>query len=109
MDMTKIDFSTIDSILQSDIKQVEERDGYERFYSSSSSYGESRYHILSRQLGDGFVIEQNDLEDKYKPAVRIQIKQDEVPGIIKALLCSYQNDLNHYSPVEETSLDDHPF
>lgn len=83
-----------------------------RYYSSSQHYAETRAHLITG-LDDGIQIDQTNLDDKYKPAIRINFEYDQVPRLISTLTRWYLDHLALYNssstPEELGELDDHPF
>ncbi len=100
----------LQALLATEIKQVEEA----RVYTSSKTYGESRFHLLSKRYRD-ILIEQTNIDDKWSS--RVTFPMDELPAVLKTLLTWYLEDVQRQqqeAPMapDETALDDleeHPF
>lgn len=63
-----------------------------RWYLSSTDYAQTRFHVLSL-LSDGIQVDQTNIDDKYKPAIRVNFQHDEIPGLIHILLSLYSDQL----------------
>ena len=69
----------LQALLSTETKQVE----VGRVYTSSHTYGDSRFHLLSKRY-DGVQIEQTNIDDKWSS--RITFQTDELPAVLKTLL-----------------------
>ncbi len=94
----------LQALLATETTEVEENS---RVYVSSKTYGDSRFHLISKRY-DGVQIEQTNIDDKW--GSRVQLQHDEIPAALKTLLTWY---LETKNPVQHTEdlgdLDDHPF
>lgn len=84
-----------------------------RVYTSSKTYGDSRFHLLSKRY-DGVQIEQTNLDDKWSS--RVSFQTDELPAVLKTMLSWYLDDIQQQqetmvNPIDPSldDLDDHPF
>jgi hypothetical protein len=98
------------ALLATKTTQVEEGT---RIYVSSTTYGDSRYHLLSKKY-DGIQLEQTNIEDKW--GSRIHLQSDELPAVLGTLLIWYLEGVRPRSeeaaPGDDDSLgdlDEHPF
>ena len=106
----------INAILEIETKEVEE--GGTRVYISSKTYGDSRFHLLSKKY-DCVQIEQTNIEEKW--GSRVQMQDDELPALLKTLLIWHLDEvrqaneraqsLKEYAVTDDSlgDLDDHPF
>ncbi len=101
----------LEALLATETKQVEEGS---RVYVSSKTYGDSRFHVLSRKY-DGVQIEQTNIEEKW--GARVVLQSDELLAVLKTLLTWYLEDAHQRSEasaagMSDEDLDDldaHPF
>jgi len=98
------------ALLATETKQVEEGT---RVYVSSKTYGDSRFHLLSKKY-DGIQIEQTNIEEKW--GSRVNLQSDELPAILGTLLTWYLEGVRSHSeeaaPGDDDilgDLDEHPF
>ncbi|SRR6266571_5281361 len=102
--MEQWQIEAIQKLLETDVKQVERK----RFYVSSQTYGDSRYHLIDKRH-NGVQIEQTNIEEKW--GSRINLQEDEVPAVLKVLLDWYLQDTRPISDEEGDpgDLEAHPF
>ena len=81
-----------------------------RIYTSSRTYGTSRYHLIEKRY-DGVQIEQIDSEEKWSK--RLNLHEDELPAVLAALLRWH---LDAVKPAyvtnptpDESEEEEHPF
>jgi hypothetical protein len=98
------------TLLATETKEVEEGS---RVYVSSKTYGDSRFHLLSKKY-DGIQVEQTNIEDKW--GSRVNLQTDEVPAVLKTLLSWYLEEVKKEQdrkPSDDEDplgdLDDNPF
>ncbi len=94
----------LEALLATETTEVEANS---RVYTSSKTYGDSRFHLISKRY-DGIQIEQTNIDDKW--GSRVQLQSDEIPATLKTLLTWYletKNPAQH--PEDLGDLDDHPF
>ncbi len=82
---------------------VNEVEKGQRVYTSSSTYGSSRYHLLEK-VHHGIQIEQLDIDEKWSK--RLNFCVDELPVVLKTLFTWY---LEEMQKSGDDDLDDHPF
>lgn len=99
----------LQALLSTETKQVE----VGRVYTSSQTYGDSRFHLLSKRY-DGVQIEQTNIDDKWSS--RVSFQTDELPAVLKTLLLWYLEEAQRRQEASavpnQTALDDledHPF
>src|SRR5947209_19049031 len=73
----------LQALLTTEVKHVE--DGT-RVYVSSKTYGDSRFHLLSKRY-DGVQLEQTNIDEKW--GSRVVLQADELPAVLKTLLSWY--------------------
>jgi hypothetical protein len=102
----------LEALLATETKQVEEGT---RVYVSSKTYGDSRFHLLSKKY-DSIQIEQTNIDDKW--GSRVNLQSDELPAVLGTLLTWYLEGVR--PPSEEAAAgagdddlsdveDEHPF
>ncbi len=114
MEQWQID--AIQALLETETKEVE---AGQRLYTSSETYGNSRYHLLEKRY-DGIQVEQVDIEEKWNK--RVNLYSDEIPPILKTMLTWYLEGVRQRNETAATTpatssddddslgdLDDHPF
>lgn len=100
----------LQALLATETKQVE----IGRVYTSSQTYGDSRFHLLSKRY-DGVQVEQTNIDDKWSSRITFQV--DELPAVLKTFLTWHLEDVQRQqqeAPIapDDTALDDledHPF
>lgn len=101
--MEQQQLEAIDQLLTTtETKQVEEQ----RIYISSKTYGDSRFHIISK-LDNGIQIDQTNIDEKW--GSRVFIQNDELPALIKTLLCWYLDTEEWEYTDDLGDLEAHPF
>jgi hypothetical protein len=108
--MEQWQLDALHALLKTETKQVEEGT---RVYVSSKTYGDSRFHLLSKKY-DGIQIEQTNIEEKW--GSRINLPSDELPAVLGKLLTWYLEGLRPRNeeaiPGDDDALgdlDEHPF
>lgn len=106
------------ALLATETKEVE---AGQRLYTSSASYGNSRYHLLER-VYDGVQVEQVEVGEKWNK--RVNLCSDEIPQVLKTMLTWYLEEMKQelerkasgtsdkddfLSDDSLGDLDDHPF
>jgi hypothetical protein len=108
--MEQWQLDALQALLKTETKQVEEGT---RVYVSSKTYGDSRFHLLSKKY-DGIQIEQTNIDDKW--GSRVNLQSDELPAVLGTLLTWYlegerlRNE--EAAPGDDDGLgdlDEHPF
>ncbi len=94
--MEQWQIEAIQQLLGTTVKEVEEGS---RVYVSSKTYGDSRFHLLSKKY-DGVQIEQTNIEEKW--GSRVHLQGDEIPQVLKTLLTWYLEDV-HQSQSEQAA------
>jgi hypothetical protein len=92
-------------LVDTEVKQVERK----RFYISSQTYGDSRYHLVDRRH-NGVQIEQTTIDEKW--GSRVNLQEDEIPAVLKVLLTWYLEDISQSQSNQEDDdldLEAHPF
>lgn len=108
--MEQWQLEALQALLATETKQVEDA----RVYTSSKTYGDSRFHLLSKRYRD-ILIEQTNIDDKW--GSRVTVPMDELPAVLKTLLTWHLEDVQQklqqaLANPDETTLDeleDHPF
>ncbi len=88
---------------------VNEVEKGQRVYTSSSTYGSSRYHLLEKVYG-GIQIEQMDVDEKWSK--RVNLYTDELPAVLKTLFLWYLEEVRTSQEAASADGDDrsdHPF
>jgi len=103
----------LEALLKTETKQVEEGT---RVYVSSKTYGDSRFHLLSKKY-DSIQIEQTNIDEKW--GSRINLQSDALSAVLGTLLTWYLEGVRPRSPRSEETipgdddalgdLDEHPF
>ena len=102
----------LQKLLKTEVKEVEEGT---RIYVSSKTYGDSRFHLLSKTY-DVVQIEQTNIDEKW--GSRIHLQSDEIPAVLKTLLAWYLEDVRArqesaaaFAPIDDPfgDNDEHPF
>jgi hypothetical protein len=108
MEQWQID--ALQALLETETKEVEEGS---RVYVSSKTYGDSRFHLLSKKY-DSIQIEQTNVDEKYQN--RVQLQNDELPAALKTMLIWYLDGIRQRNGLAATpdddalgDLDEHPF
>jgi hypothetical protein len=115
MEQWQIDALT--ALLATETKEVKEVEEGQRLYTSSASYGNSRYHLLER-VYDGVQVEQVEVGEKWNK--RVNLYSDEIPPVLKTLLTWYLEEVRQRNEMAATTpaassddslgdLDEHPF
>ena len=94
--MEQWQIEALQALLAMETKQVEET----RVYVSSKTYGDSRFHLLSRRY-DGVQIEQTHIDEKW--GSRVQLYTDEVPAVLRTLLSWYLEDVKQEQDRKQSS------
>jgi hypothetical protein len=100
--MEQWQLEALQQLLVTEVHEVEEGC---RVYLSSPTYGTSRYHLLDRRF-DGVQIEQIEVDEKWSR--RINLRDDELPALLKTLLSWYLEDERRKAEAGSGD-DDHPF
>jgi hypothetical protein len=102
--MEQWQLEALQALLETQVKQVEET----RVYTSSATYGNSRYHLIDKRY-DGVQIEQINVDEKW--GSRVLLQDDELPTVLKTLLTWYLDDVKEreHSRRELGDLEDYPF
>ncbi len=90
----------LQALLATETKEVEEGT---RVYVSSKTYGESRFHLMSRKY-DGVQMEQTNIDEKW--GSRVNLQTDELPAALKTLLCWYLEDVKKEQERKQSSEND---
>src|SRR6266567_3796641 len=91
----------LEALLKTETKQVEEGT---RVYVSSKTYGDSRFHLLSKKY-DGIQIEQTNIDEKW--GSRVNLQSDELPAVLGTLFIWYLEGVRQRSEADTSgSLDD---
>jgi hypothetical protein len=110
--MEQWQIEAIQALLETEIKEVE---AGSRVYTSSVTYGSSRYHLLDK-FYDGIQVEQVDTGEKWSK--RVSFASDEIPHVLKTLLTWYLTDAKQEQDRKQAvgddddalgDLDAHPF
>ncbi len=78
--MEQWQIEAIQALLETETKEVELG---QRVYTSSSSYGSSRYHLIEKRY-DGVQLEQIETDEKWSK--RVNFYSDETAPLLKTLL-----------------------
>ncbi len=97
--MEQWQMEAIQKLLAMEVREVEQG---QRVYTSSGTYGSSRYHLIDKRY-DGVQMEQVDIDEKW--GKRVNLYTDEIPLVLKTLLTWYLED-NHQSKQREAMPDD---
>lgn len=98
MEQWQID--ALQKVLETQTKEVE---AGQRVYTSSQTYGSSRYHLVEKRY-DGVQIEQVDSEEKWNK--RVNLYTDEIPVFLKTLLTWYLDDTQQRQQQQDDGLGD---
>ncbi len=108
--MEQWQLEALQALLETETKEVEEGS---RVYVSSKTYGDSRFHLLSKKY-DGIQIEQTNVDEKW--GSRVQLQNDELPAALKTMLIWYLEGMRQQNGLAVTPDDDalgdldvHPF
>jgi hypothetical protein len=102
--MEQWQFEALQQLLSIEVHEVETGS---RVYISSETYGTSRYHLVDRRF-DGVQIEQIEVDEKWSK--RVNLRDDEVPALLKTLLSWYLEDVRRKAEAEASGDNDaHPF
>jgi hypothetical protein len=97
----------LEALQQLLLTEVHEVEKGSRVYTSSATYGTSRYHLLDRRY-DGVQIEQVETDEKWSK--RVNLSNDEIPAVLGTLLSWYLEDERKKATAESPSdEDEHPF
>ena len=77
-----------------------------RVYTSSKTFGKSRYHLIDKKY-DSVQIEQVNIDEKW--GSRVILQSDELPALLKTLLMWYLEDAEKAATSELEDLSDNPF
>ncbi len=95
--MEQWQLDALQALLATETTQVEEN---RRVYVSSKTYGDSRFHLLSKKY-DGIQIEQTNIDEKW--GSRVNLQTDELPAVLNTLLIWYLDGVRPRS--DETAVD----
>ncbi len=112
--MEQWQIEALQALLEAKTTEVEEGS---RVYVSSKTYGDSRFHLVSKKY-DGVQIEQTNVDEKW--GSRVQLQADEIPAVLKTLLIWHLDEVHQRQEQKAASaalpddeglgdLDDHPF
>ncbi len=90
----------VQRLLSTEVHEVETGS---RVYTSSATYGTSRYHLLDRRY-DGIQIEQVELDEKWSK--RVNLSSDEMPAVLRTLLLWYLEDERKKATAESCGEED---
>lgn len=101
--MEQWQLEALQKLLETEVHEVEHGS---RVYISSATYGTSRYHLVDRRF-DGVQIEQIEVDEKWSR--RVNLREDELPVLLKTLLSWYLEDVRSKAEAEASGDDDCPF
>jgi hypothetical protein len=85
--MEQWQIEAIENLLETKVNEVEQG---QRVYTSSGTYGNSRYHLIDKRY-DGVQVEQVDIDEKWSK--RVNFYTDEIPAVLKAWLTWYLEEI----------------
>lgn len=89
----------LNKLMGTELREVESGS---RIYSSSKTYGDSRFHMLSRKSGS-IQIEQTNVDDKW--GSRVIIQEDQFPEFLKTLITWHLDDVRKQQEYAQQSQD----